>query len=135
MTKPYDGILDFIRSLGTRDCRTAVVSNKADFAVQELCEQYFPGLFDFVVGEREGIRRKPYPDSVLEVLSGLGAAKAESLYVGDSEVDIETAKNAGIDVVSVEWGFRKRDFLLAHGAVKFVKQPAELLDLVCEDSI
>lgn len=134
-TKPYDGILDLICSLRARDCRTAVVSNKADFAVQELCEQYFPGLFDFVVGEREGIRRKPYPDSVLEVLSGLGAAKAESLYVGDSEVDIETAKNAGIDAVSVEWGFRKKDFLLAHGAVRFVKQPVELLDLVWENSI
>lgn len=126
-TKPYDGIIELLQCLRQRGCRTAVVSNKADFAVQRLCEQYFPGLFDFAVGEREGIRRKPYPDSVLEVLSRLGAAKDEALYVGDSEVDIETAKNAGIDVVSVEWGFRDREFLLSHGARRFVKKPEELL--------
>lgn len=133
-TRPYDGILELIRALRDEGLQTAVVSNKADFAVQELCRRYFPELFDFVVGEREGIRRKPYPDSVLKALSGLGVGKRETLYVGDSEVDIETAENAGIDIVSVEWGFRKRDFLLAHGAVRFAGQPMELLRLVCGES-
>lgn len=129
-TKAYDGILDLLHSLRKRGLQTAVVSNKADFAVQELCSRYFPEMFDFVVGEREGIRRKPYPDSVCEVLSRLHIKKADALYVGDSEVDIETAKNAGIDVVSVEWGFRKKDFLLANGAVRLIGQPAELLDCI-----
>lgn len=129
-TRPYDGIIELIQSLRECGYQTAVVSNKADFAVQQLCEQYFPKLFDFVVGEREGIRRKPSPDSVLEVLSRLQTEKTEALYVGDSEVDIQTARNAGIDAVSVEWGFRTREFLLENGAAQLVGQPSDILDIV-----
>lgn len=125
-TRPYDGIVELIECLREKGMLTAVVSNKADFAVRKLCEQYFPGLFDFVVGEREGIRRKPAPDSVLEVLSTLQIAKREVLYVGDSDVDIQTAKNAGLDQISVAWGFRDAAFLRAHGAEYIVKEPGEI---------
>ena len=82
-----------------------------DSAVGELCDRFFPGVFDAAVGEKEGIRRKPWPDSVNHVISQLGVAKENAVYIGDSEVDIETAKNAGIDGIAVVWGFRDSDFL------------------------
>ena len=129
-TKPYDGIEEVILKLRQEGYLTAVVSNKADFAVQELCEQYFPGLFDYVVGEKEGIRRKPCPDSVLAVLDKLQIEKKDAIYIGDSDVDIQTAQNAGIDILSVEWGFRDREFLLSRGAVALVKNPEELLSIL-----
>ena len=88
--------------------------------MQELKEQYFPGLFDFVVGEREGIRRKPCPDSVYEVLKTLDKTAGQAVYIGDSDVDIDTAKNAGMDVIGVSWGFRGRKFLEEHGDRKSV---------------
>ena len=129
-TRPYDGIPELINVLRERGYQTAVVSNKADFAVQELCEQYFSGLFDFVVGERKEIRRKPAPDSVLEVLERLHVEKEDALYIGDSEVDVQTAENAGIHQISVEWGFRTRDVLLSCGAEHIVMKPEEILALV-----
>ncbi|MCM1180307.1 MAG: HAD family hydrolase [Clostridium sp.] len=129
-TKPYHGIPELIQKLKHQGYRTAVVSNKADFAVQQLCEDYFFGLFDFVVGEREGIRRKPAPDSVLEVLEQLHVEKEKALYVGDSEVDIQTADHAGVDQVSVEWGFRNREYLLSQGAKKMVRMPEEILSVL-----
>lgn len=126
-TKPYDGVTELLAALKEKGYLTAVVSNKADFAVQSLCETYFAGLFDFAVGEREGIRRKPCPDSVFAALSHFRAAPEDAVYIGDSEVDLETAKCAGIDEISVEWGFRDRAFLEAHGADCFVKRPEEIL--------
>ena len=115
-TCPYDGIPQLLAQLKESGCKLAVVSNKPDFAVGPLCENYFSGMFDIAVGEREGIRRKPFPDSVNEVINKLGSEKDKTLYVGDSDVDVETAKNAGIDCVAVSWGFRGRDFLEKHGA-------------------
>lgn len=115
-TRPYDGITELLVKLRKSGCLTAVVSNKADYGVQELCADYFPGMFDFTVGEREGIRKKPAPDSVKEVLRTLGVSNKEAVYIGDSDVDIETAKNAEMDCIGVEWGFRGREFLETHGA-------------------
>lgn len=129
-TKPYDGILDLLTTLKSKGYLTAVVSNKADFGVQSLCDGYFPGMFDYAVGEREGIRRKPAPDSVEEVLLKLGIQKKEAVYIGDSEVDIQTAKNAGIDEIAVSWGFRKEAFLMEQGAAIIVQKPAEILNMV-----
>lgn len=129
-TKPYEGIEALLKKLREKGCQTAIVSNKADFAVQELKSQYFPGLFDFVVGEREGIRRKPCPDSVNEVLKTLGKTAAQAMYIGDSDVDIDTAKNAGMDVIGVSWGFRGRKFLEEHGAVKIADQPEDIWKFV-----
>ena len=129
-TKPYDGIPEVLQKLRQSGMKTAVVSNKADYAVQILCRDYFPGMFDAVAGEREGIRRKPAPDSVQAVLQALQIPEEQAVYIGDSDVDIETAKNAGMPCISVEWGFRDREFLLHYGAQKIISKPEELLDLI-----
>lgn len=129
-TLPYDGIPELLRALRASGARTAVISNKADSAVQELIAHYFPGLFDAVVGERPGVRRKPAPDAVLEVLRTLSAAPADAVYIGDSEVDVETARNAGLPCIAVDWGFRSREILLQHGAQTIASSPAELLALL-----
>lgn len=115
-TRPYPGIPELLRRLRASGCRTAVVSNKDDFAVRALCDDHFPGLFDLSVGCRAGIRRKPAPDSVLEVLSRLGASAASAVYVGDSEVDVETARNAQLPLIAVSWGFRDAEELIRLGA-------------------
>lgn len=114
-TRPYTGIPELIGRLRAAGCRTAVVSNKNDAAVRRLADLYFPGLFDVSVGEREGIRRKPAPDSVNEVLELLGTAREDAVYVGDSEVDVDTARNAGLDLIAVGWGFRTPEELLKQG--------------------
>lgn len=129
-TRPYDGIVELLKSLREAGCMTAVVSNKADYGVQILCDDYFPGLFDAAVGERPGICRKPSPDSVNEVLAKLDVSRGQAVYVGDSDVDVETAKNAGLACIAVEWGFRDRNFLLAHGADVIVSEPHEVLEKV-----
>ena len=115
-TKPYDGILPFLSELKRSGVLTSVVSNKADFAVKELVNIYFPGLFDMAVGEREGIKRKPSPDSVNEVLSAFSVRRENAVYIGDSEVDVQTAKNADLALLAVSWGFRFRDALTQAGA-------------------
>lgn len=115
-TKIYSGIEPLIAELRRRGMRTAVVSNKADYAVQALCRRYFPGLFDAAAGDRDGVRRKPYPDGVLAMLDVLGVSSGEAVYVGDSEVDVETARNAGLFCIAVTWGFRTKAFLLERGA-------------------
>lgn len=125
-TKPYEGILHMLEHLKESGCKIAVVSNKADFAVQELCEQYFPGLFDEAVGERQGIQKKPAPDSVNAILARLGIERKEAVYVGDSEVDIATAKNAKMDSIIVEWGFREAAYLREQGASCIVSQVEEV---------
>ncbi|MCD7731541.1 MAG: HAD-IA family hydrolase [Oscillospiraceae bacterium] len=132
-TKPYDGIEQLLANLRRAGCLTAVVSNKADYAVQGLCKQYFDGMFDYAVGEREGIRKKPAPDSVNEVLHRLGVPKNEAVYIGDSDVDVETAKNAGMDCISVEWGFRNRDFLEKHGAKLIVGSADEAEKIILSE--
>lgn len=129
-TLPYEGITDLLKELRASGCRIAVVSNKADFAVQTLCKDYFPDLFDVAVGEREGIRRKPSPDALFEILDKLGIHKEQAVYIGDSEVDIETAANAGMDCLSVDWGFRSTDFLKQQGAKKIVSTMKELQDCI-----
>ena len=101
--------------------------------MQELCRQYFDGLFDVAVGEREGILKKPAPDSVNEVLKCLQAKKEETVYIGDSEVDIETAANAGIDHIIVEWGFREPEFLKERGARVFAAVPGDIADRILGD--
>lgn len=126
-TCPYDGINNVIKTLKDNDIITAVVSNKADYAVRSLCEEYFKGLFDYSVGDREGQRRKPYPDSVNAVLSHFDLTSADAVYIGDSEVDIQTAHNAGTDLIMVSWGFRDRQYLLDQGAVFVISAPDEIL--------
>ena len=127
-TKPYDGIIELLQKLQKQGIKLAVVSNKADYAVKALCEQYFCGYFDEAVGEREGIARKPAPDTVYEVLKNLQIDKSQAVYIGDSEVDVQTAKNAEMDCIAVNWGFRDVDVLKAAGAEVIVSDPAGLLE-------
>lgn len=129
-TRPYDGIIDLLHFLKEKGIKAAVVSNKADYAVKELCTQYFNGLFDTAVGEQEGIARKPAPDSVNAVLARLQIPRKEAVYIGDSDVDIATAKNARIDCIAVSWGFRSQDFLKEHGASMIVSSTEELKSLI-----
>ena len=126
-TFPYKGIPELLQELRDAHVKTAVVSNKGDFAVQEIISARFPGLFDYVVGERPGISRKPAPDTVLEALRQLNAPKETAVYIGDSDVDIDTARNCGMPSISVLWGFRDHDFLMAHGATTLISRPKELL--------
>lgn len=127
-TRPYEGIPEMIHALKQRGCRLAVVSNKFYAATQELIRHFFPEI-TVAIGEHEseGIRKKPAPDTVFEALRQLGVAKEKAVYVGDSDVDLQTAHNSGLPCISVLWGFRDRDFLLAHGATTFISQPKELL--------
>ncbi len=130
LTKPYDGVPELIAALRREGVKTAVVSNKVDFAVQALVADYFPGLFDMAVGEREGVRRKPAPDSVHAVMAALGIDRVRTVYIGDSDVDADTAKNAGVDFIGVEWGFRSREVLAEHGATVTVGRAEELFRLI-----
>ena len=130
-TRAYDGIKEMLLALRKAGVRTAVVSNKADFGVQTLCKTYFSGLLDVAVGQREGIRLKPAPDSVNEVLRLLEIRREDAVYIGDSDVDIDTARNAGMDCISVTWGFRRREFLLEHGAVILADKPENLEEIIC----
>jgi len=125
-TRPYEGIMQLLGELKNAGCKLAVVSNKADYAVQILCEQYFAGIFDRAVGEKEHVRKKPAPDSVNMVLKELQVAKEDAVYVGDSEVDIQTAENAQLEAVLVNWGFRSEDFLRKEGAKRVVATTGEL---------
>lgn len=104
-TGEYDGINAMVRRLREQGIKVAVVSNKPDPAVQDLAADYFPNLFDKVIGEQPQIRRKPAPDMVQKALSDLGIAPNQAVYVGDSEIDIQTAHNSGLDCISVTWGF------------------------------
>ena len=116
-TRPYDGINGAIRELRGFGIKTAVVSNKMDRAVQELSLKYFGGLFDISVGESEpAVKRKPEPDMTLKVLDELGVTRDEAVYIGDSEIDMQTAENSGLRCICVTWGFRSRRFLEEHGA-------------------
>lgn len=128
-TRPYEGIPETLEALKARGCHLAVVSNKMMAATQELCRHFFPDTIEVAIGEDEaaGIRRKPAPDTVFAALEALGVGKEDAVYVGDSDVDIQTARNAGIPCISVLWGFRDRDFLLQNGAETIISTPSELL--------
>lgn len=127
-TKPYPGVLAMLAELKARGKRMAVVSNKFYAATQELCRHFFGDSIEVAIGEREGIRKKPAPDTVEEALRQLGVGKEGAVYVGDSDVDVATARNSGLPCISVLWGFRDKDFLIEHGAETFISSPAELLD-------
>jgi phosphoglycolate phosphatase len=132
-TAPYDGIIDCIRNLRNNGIVTAVVSNKTDYAVQILCEKYFPGLFDFAAGAREGVCKKPHPDLINAVLSRFSTERGNAVYIGDSEVDIMSAENAEMDCISVEWGFRTHEELVSAGASVIITNPCELTRMIITD--
>ena len=121
-TRPYDGIMEALQKLGEK-YPMAVVSNKPDSAVKPLCAEYFPGLY--ARGESTDCPRKPAPDMVFKAMEAIGVESC--IYVGDSEVDVLTAKNAGVPCLSVLWGFRDKEPLLEAGADHFCENPADLL--------
>lgn len=128
-TRPYDGIPQLLAELRQRGCRLAVVSNKFYAATQELCRHFFADTVSVAIGEHEaeGIRKKPAPDTVVEALRQLGVGSEGAVYVGDSDVDVLTARNSGLPCISVLWGFRSRDFLIQHGATTFALTPQDIL--------
>ncbi|MBM6869049.1 HAD-IA family hydrolase [Pseudoflavonifractor phocaeensis] len=125
-TAPYPGILQLLDALNRAGIRVAVVSNKFDAAVKGLCHDYFGQRVAVAIGESASVRKKPAPDSALAALDALGVAADRAVYIGDSDVDIETARAAGMDCLSVTWGFRDADFLLDHGARQLVPSVSEL---------
>lgn len=125
-TKAYDEVVALLRELKEEGYALAIVSNKLDSAVKELNEIYFDGIVRTAIGEREGVAKKPAPDTVFAALEELGMPAETAVYVGDSEVDIMTAKNAGIPCISVLWGFRDQEFLKDQGAVFFADTPMEV---------
>ncbi len=126
-TKPYDGIPEALEILGKK-YPLAIVSNKPDTAVKPLCDQYFPGIY--ARGESADCPRKPAPDMVFKAMEAIGVDRC--IYVGDSEVDVLTAKNAGMPCVSVLWGFRTRQDMEAVGGIHFCENPKELVEKIEE---
>jgi len=129
-TAPYDGVVDFLKECRERRLKVAVVSNKHDAMVKKLCAHFFGDLIQVVRGEdmAHGIPKKPDPAGVFLAMKDLGCTAAEAVYVGDSDQDILTARNAGLPCISVTWGFRSEDFLRSHGATDICHAPRELLD-------
>ena len=125
-TQPYPGIMQLLEQLKAEGKNIAVVSNKFYAATRELCRHFFGDLVPVAIGEREDIRKKPAPDTVIEALRELGVDKEGAVYIGDSDVDIMTAKNSGMPCVSVLWGFRDKEFLLEHGATTLISQPEDM---------
>lgn len=127
-TAPYNGIIEMLSNLKSKGIKIAVVSNKFDLAVKELCKKYFEGFIDFAAGENEaqGINKKPAPDTVLSVLRKFSFSPEDAIYVGDSDVDIMTAKNSKMPCISVTWGFRDEKFLLENGATILINAPSEI---------
>lgn len=129
-TKPYDGVLDMLKALREEGYKIAVLSNKFDSAVKELSNKYFGELVDLAVGQKEGVKEKPSPLGIQEIAKELDTDVETCIMVGDSEVDIQTANNAGIDCISVTWGYKNIDFLYDNGATKLVYAPKDILELL-----
>ena len=129
-TASYDGIIEMLKQLRINGYKVAVVSNKFDAAVKELCKKYFPDMIDVAIGENEagGIKKKPAPDTVSKALKELNGKTSDAIYLGDSEVDIQTAQNSNMPCISVTWGFKDKDFLIQHGAKILVNTPHEIIE-------
>ena len=126
-TKPYEGIIDLLANLRIHGANIAVVTNKMDQAAKAVCSHYFGTLIDVAIGDSPERRKKPNPDNVLEVLQQLGTTREQVLYVGDSDIDVRTAINSGIDFLGVSWGYRSRERLMGEGAEIIVDHPEDVL--------
>lgn len=129
-TCAYEGIMPLLEELKSRDLKLAIVSNKTDAEVKVLSKEYFGDYFLASIGEKEGVEKKPAPDTALKALEELGVSKEQAVYVGDSDVDVKTAENAGLRNIAVTWGFRSKSYLKEQGAKEFIDTPSELLDLL-----
>lgn len=129
-TRPYEGVPQLLQQLRAAGCRTAIVSNKADYGVQTLAKQYFDGQLDAACGERAGIAKKPAPDMLLAIMRQLKAEPASTIYIGDSDTDLDTARNAGVPCIGACWGFRGRAFLEAHGAKLLAENVSDIWEFI-----
>ncbi|MCR4688303.1 MAG: HAD-IA family hydrolase [Saccharofermentans sp.] len=130
VTRPYDGISELIVRLKEAGVKIACISNKDNEPSCELISHFFGDMFDYVAGSMPGVPRKPDPAAILTCMDKLGVSRNECVYIGDSDVDINTAVNAGIDSISCEWGFKTRDFLMKSGAKKICTKPSDLWQLL-----
>ena len=133
LTAPYPGILTLMKSLREAGVKQAVISNKQNSAVKRLAAEHFPGLLETAVGESAAVRRKPNPDAVLAALREMDVAPEDAVYVGDTEVDLQTAENAGLACAVVGWGFRTEDELRAAGAERIFHSAVELGEWLLSD--
>jgi len=129
-TRPYNGIMELLLDLNRFNYKIAIVSNKFDPAVKELARTYFGNLITVAIGETSDIKRKPAPDSIFTAVKELGSKLSSTILIGDSETDVQTAKNAGIACIGVTWGFRCREVLREEGADFLIDTPKELLTLI-----
>jgi len=129
-TCPYPHIMELVQALKAKGVKLAIVSNKSDPEVKKLNDEFFEGQFLSAIGERPDVQRKPAPDSLLQTMKDLGCEPARSVYVGDSEVDVMTARNAGVDCIAVTWGFRSPEQLQEAGASVLIDSPMELLEKI-----
>jgi len=130
-TYPFEGISETVRKLYEGGCKIAVVSNKIDKATKDLTQVYFGDYIKVAIGQSGNIASKPAPDTVIQALDELGVASDKALYVGDMEIDIETARNSGTTSVAVTWGYMARKVLEESGAEYVIDKPQELLEIVC----
>lgn len=130
LTHPYPGMLETLHALKEHKAKLGVLSNKFDAGVQQVMEQYMPGVFSVMHGECEGIPRKPNPAGLLRTIEELDSTPAHTVYVGDSPTDIEVARNAGTFAVGVSWGYHRADELREAAADEVISEPGELLELV-----
>lgn len=125
-TRPYEGVVEMLEQVKAQGMKLAIVSNKIDPAVNELAKVYFPRLIDVAIGETPDVPKKPAPDMLYKALRQLGIEKEEAVFIGDSDVDVATGLNSGMDMVTVLWGFRDREELEKSGAKWFIEKPEEL---------
>jgi phosphoglycolate phosphatase len=133
-TKPYEGIIELLEELREQGVRVAIVSNKPQEAVSILSREIFGDLVELAIGESAELPRKPNPAMLLKAVEELGCAKEECVYVGDTEVDVQTARNAEMDIIVVLWGFRTKDELLKTGAKTFAADTEELGRIIRQGS-
>jgi phosphoglycolate phosphatase len=131
-TRPYDGVTGMLKTLAEKGVKLSVVSNKGDFAVQDLVKLHFPGMFDVVLGQQDGIARKPAPDMVYRALELMDETVEDAVYLGDSEVDVTTSDNASIRLILVTWGFRSPEQLREAGGTNLVDTVLELQERILE---
>lgn len=129
-TAPYEGVIELLSLLKEKGIGTAVVSNKLHAAVQDLCDEFFPGLIDAAIGVSEESERKPSPVNAFRAIELLKSERAYTIYIGDSEVDVQTAKNAGLVCVGVTWGFRDEKELRQAGADFIVHKAQEIEEML-----
>lgn len=134
-TSPYEGIMELLKELSQRKYKLAIVSNKSDKNVKSLNKIYFEEYIKTAIGESKNIKRKPAPDMVYKAIDELDASLENAIYIGDSEVDILTAKNANMHCVCVTWGFRDKEFLKEQGAECLIDDPHELLEFLGEEPV